>query len=235
MFTLTVGGCGRFVAAGAEVVAAPGDLVAVPPFVPHDYAVREGRARWEFLWAHAVVRSEWDPLLDDSGIQRTSVPGSHFPAVLEAFTEALTHRRTDRPVADRLAMNCLERALLLVADARQVPEGVTPVVARVLEHVETHLADDLSVRTLARRAQMSVSRFAHVFTAQVGTPPHRYVERRRLDLAARLLEETTRPVSDVAGTVGFTDPLYFSRRFRGAHGCSPTAFRERAGHGRSPR
>lgn len=235
LFTLTVGGRGRFAAGGAQVVAAPGDVVVVPPDVPHDYAVRIGSDRWEFLWAHAVIRSEWDPLLDPSRIQRTAVPVSHLPAVVDAFTEALTHRRTDRPVADRLAMNCLERGLLLVADARQAPEGVGPVVTGVLEHVETHLDGDLSVPALARLAGMSVSRFAHVFTAQVGNSPQRHVERRRLDLAARLLEETTRPVSTIARTVGFSDPLYFSRRFRGSHGLSPTAFRERAGCGREHR
>lgn len=235
LFTLTVDGCGRFLAAGPEVVAAPGDVVVVPPDVPHDYAVRSGSARWEFLWAHAVVRSEWDPLLDGSRIQRTPLPASHLPAAVDAFTEALTHRRTDRPMADRLAMNCLERAVLLVADARQAPEGITAEVAGVLEHVETHLDGDLSVRVLARAAGMSVSRFGHVFTAQVGNSPRRHVERRRLDLAARLLEETDRPVSAVARSVGFSDPLYFSRRFRGVHGLSPTAFRERAGRGREPR
>ncbi|PRY12597.1 helix-turn-helix domain-containing protein [Kineococcus rhizosphaerae] len=231
MLTLTLAGSGRFRVGRSEVVAEPGDLVVVPPAVPHDYAVRAGARHWEFHWAHAVIRPEWRPLLEGEGLHRIGVPPTHRDAVGTAFAEALAHRRTGRPVSDRLAMNCLERALLLVADARQAPSGVGPVVARVLEHVDTHLDGDLSVPALAEVAGMSPSRFAHVFAEQVGVPPQRHVERRRLDLAAELLDVSARPVAAVARAAGFADPLYFSRRFRRAHGLSPSAYRERAGRG----
>jgi AraC family transcriptional regulator of arabinose operon len=85
----------------------------------------------------------------------------------------------------------------------------------------------LDVGVLARTANLSVSRFAHLFREQLGVTPQRFVERRRLDAAARLLELTTRPIAAIATEVGFTNPLYFSTRFRHHTGLPPTTYRTR--------
>ncbi len=55
----------------------------------------------------------------------------------------------------------------------------------------------------------------------------------RLSRAKELLTLTPRSVEDIAATVGFDDPYYFSRLFRRKEGMSPTQFRvqEQAGRG----
>ena len=55
-----------------------------------------------------------------------------------------------------------------------------------------------------------------------------WITERRLIEARRLLAETTWPVAEVAGRVGFTDPGYFARVFRRDHGVSPQAWRRAA-------
>ncbi len=82
---------------------------------------------------------------------------------------------------------------------------------------------------MARTSNLSVSRFAHLFRTQLGTTPQQFVERRRLDAACRLLELTTRPVTSIAAEVGFTNPLYFSTRFRAHTSHSPTQYRSQLG------
>jgi AraC-like DNA-binding protein len=47
----------------------------------------------------------------------------------------------------------------------------------------------------------------------------------RLGRAATLLERSNLTVTEVAVSVGFRDPLHFSRRFRRAYGVSPRAYR----------
>ena len=46
--------------------------------------------------------------------------------------------------------------------------------------------------------------------------------------ASELLVTTDMPVSEIAQSVGYADPFYFSRQFRSVRGCSPTRFRERS-------
>jgi AraC family transcriptional regulator of arabinose operon len=55
-----------------------------------------------------------------------------------------------------------------------------------------------------------------------------HIERQRMELARQLLAVTDLPVAHVARRVGFTDALYFSRRFRASTAMSPTQYRVRS-------
>lgn len=54
-----------------------------------------------------------------------------------------------------------------------------------------------------------------------------YVARQRIALARQMLDLTDRPVGMIARSAGFTDPLYFSTRFRRLVGSSPSRYRSR--------
>jgi AraC family transcriptional regulator of arabinose operon len=122
-------------------------------------------------------------------------------------------------------MNALETALLWLDTQNPLRGRMDERLMRVVEHIGADLAGDLGVAMLARVATLSPSRLTHLFTATLGMPPQQYVERERLTRAAHLLASTDRAVGEIARDVGWDDPLYFSRRFSGLHGLSPTAYR----------
>jgi Transcriptional regulator containing an amidase domain and an AraC-type DNA-binding HTH domain len=66
-----------------------------------------------------------------------------------------------------------------------------------------HLAEDLSVESLAARAAMSPRNFARVFLRETGTTPAKFVERLRLEAARRMLEETDAGLDEAASDCGF--------------------------------
>ena len=76
-----------------------------------------------------------------------------------------------------------------------------------------HLAEDLSVESLAARAAMSPRNFARVFLREAGVTPAKYVERARLDAARRLLEDDGAGVEDVASHCGFSSAEHMRRTF----------------------
>jgi AraC family transcriptional regulator len=53
----------------------------------------------------------------------------------------------------------------------------------VIEFIDQHYAQPLTVASLARRAQLSRFHFIRVFRAATGLTPHQYVRERRLDRA----------------------------------------------------
>ena len=93
--------------------------------------------------------------------------------------------------------------------------------------MERCCADAITVEGLAARVNLSRSRFAHLFKAQVGVPPGRYLREQRLRHARRLLETTFLSVKQVMAEVGINDPSHFSRDFQRAFGTSPRAWRQR--------
>lgn len=232
----TLAGCGTFRQGRAVLEAPVGTVTLVRPAGEHDYGTADGHDAWTLAWAHVAPRAEWPALLDwpapvpaVPGLRQVVLAGTDREAVADALTAAARAWRRATPLAESFALNHLERALLLVAAARRTVVPSDPRVERVLEFVDAHLAGDLSVRVLAGVAGMSPSWFARSFAEHVGSPPQRYVERQRMAVATGLLDATDRPVASVARAVGFTDPLYFSTRFRVVVGSSPSAYRDRHG------
>jgi AraC family transcriptional regulator len=98
---------------------------------------------------------------------------------------------------------------------------------RVLEFIEAHFDQPLSLDVLAAEAGISRYHFATVFKRALGRSPHRHVHEVRLRCAATMLTSTQKSVLDVALSCGFASPSHFSAAFRAAHGESPTAYRAR--------
>jgi AraC family transcriptional regulator len=94
---------------------------------------------------------------------------------------------------------------------------------RVLEFIEEHLADTISLSTLSALAQLSTYHFARAFKQTLGMPPHRYHMSRRVERAKVLLADKS--VTEVALAVGYAETSSFSSGFRRVTGMSPTEFR----------
>ena len=123
-------------------------------------------------------------------------------------------------------MNAME-ALVLACDGYHDGggDGGDSRIVRAVAHVERHLAEALSVASIAAAAGLSPSRLAHLFREEVGLSVQAFVEQRRMLRAADLLRRTSFPIKQVAAEVGFDSPFYFSRRFSRWAGQSPMTFR----------
>jgi AraC-like DNA-binding protein len=107
-------------------------------------------------------------------------------------------------------------------------------IESALAHMEQHLAEPLSIATLAAGVNLSPSRFAHLFCREVGASPVRYLHALRMLRARVLLERTFLSVKEVMALVGCNDPSHFSRDFRGFHGVVPRACRLGASRAPAP-
>ena len=117
---------------------------------------------------------------------------------------------------------------LAASDTAGLREAVSRLgrIRPVLRHIDQHLAEPMSLATLAPLVHLSPKYFANLFSEIVGVGPIAYVNRRRVQRAKELLLLTTLPIQQVAAMVGFDNPFYFSRQFRQLEGVSPTAYRQ---------
>jgi AraC family transcriptional regulator len=95
----------------------------------------------------------------------------------------------------------------------------------VLNLVRDELAGDLSVSRLAASVGLSEAHFCRIFRDATGVPPHRYVLGARLDLARKLLTQSTLPISRIAGECGFSSQSHLTAGFRAAHSVTPARYR----------
>jgi AraC family transcriptional regulator len=98
-------------------------------------------------------------------------------------------------------------------------------IARVRAFIEENLHRNIDSRALSALAQRSPAHFSRSFKRVFGEPPHAYVIKRRLERACHLMATTSKPLSEIALSAGFSDQAHLSRRFQRAFGQSPAIWR----------
>ncbi|WP_137937699.1 AraC family transcriptional regulator [Chitinivorax sp. B] len=97
---------------------------------------------------------------------------------------------------------------------------------QVLDFIDTHLADDLSLDKLAVQAHFSRFHFLRLFHDWFGEAPHAYVRRRRLETGASQLRYSLDSIGQIANECGFDSADGFSRAFRQYFGMAPVQWRK---------
>ena len=98
-----------------------------------------------------------------------------------------------------------------------------------LEKLETLIMEnisnaDFSVKEMEIKLGFSRSSFNRKVNALLGMSPNEYLRKRRLDLAAQMLERNNGSVSDICYKVGFNSPSYFAKCFKEQFGVLPTDY-----------
>lgn len=104
--------------------------------------------------------------------------------------------------------------------------GLAPsVVRRVRDYIEGHIGQRITVKLLAKLANLSVCYFVRAFKHSLGVTPHDYLIWRRVQLTMGLLSGTDLALSEIAVAAGFADQSHCARRFREHVGMSPCNYR----------
>jgi AraC-like DNA-binding protein len=96
---------------------------------------------------------------------------------------------------------------------------------RVLDYIETHLAEKISAMALADLIEVSTGKLFRAFKISVGVTPFHYITRRRVELACTMMKATREPLSQLAIACGLCDQAHLCRVFRRMIGMSPSAWR----------
>lgn len=114
-------------------------------------------------------------------------------------------------------------------------ESEDPFLSRVQMYVARNFArEGASVEEMAAGLGMSRNQLCRRMQQASGTTPGQLLRDYRMESAKELLANTMLPVQQVAASVGYQDPLTFSRAFRNHVGTSPRDYRIQREKGRRP-
>lgn len=225
-----------------------GDVFVLRPGSWHAYLdIREKFIAYNLTFGTDLLRRELAWVVDDQFLRRLLWTGPLAPAAagVESYhisEEALTRvaavleqlrdlGEKDRPDQRAARIGLLLQALSGLASAMpddgRSAQGLHPAVREVMQMMESNLAHDWSLEELADHLRMDASYLVRLFHSALGVPPIAYLLRCRAERAAKLLAESSAPITEIGTAVGWQDPTYFSRRFRAHFGLSASEYRRR--------
>ncbi|MFC4301829.1 response regulator transcription factor [Cohnella boryungensis] len=127
------------------------------------------------------------------------------------------------PDSERLLQALQEVARL--SSEELVRADTSPIIKQVLKHVQTHYAEDLSLKSLGSRFNAHPVYLGRLFQRETNEAFTEYLNKIRIEKAKELLGRTTLKVHEVSKEVGYWEPSYFHKQFKKHVGITPTEFK----------
>ena len=99
-------------------------------------------------------------------------------------------------------------------------------IQEIIHYINYNFDTIKNVSELSKNYNMSKNNFLRIFKKETGKSPIEYLEEIRLKRACELLKETDYSIKNISFSIGFNDPLYFSRFFKKHTGLSPANYRK---------
>lgn len=99
------------------------------------------------------------------------------------------------------------------------------IIKKVLDYIEDNLDGKLDLDKIAQEAGYSKFHLTRVFSEEVGCTIYKYIQMRRLHVAANELTDTEKPIAEIAFEAGYGSQQAFTYAFRQIYGYPPQAYR----------
>lgn len=106
-------------------------------------------------------------------------------------------------------------------------QDYSALIQKVITYIEVEISSDLSLRKLANLHNVSPEYLSTLFHKETQTTLTQFINERRIELGANMLQTTSLQIQTIAECCGFPDAGYFAKLFKKRYGASPKAFRER--------
>ena len=125
-----------------------------------------------------------------------------------------------------LVLSEIQRVNCMQAPTHQKKNYTEEYIEKALDFIEKNYSRSIKVTDIAKHIGLDRSYFTSIFKEIMNISPQRYLIEFRMKKAAYLLESTDLSIGDIARSVGYKDPLGFSKVYKSIVGISPSKYRK---------
>lgn len=176
------------------------------------------------------------PILEEKTFTHFHLSASTGTAAeLGSYVDEITELQTKKPAAYELTVVGLlhfifQRIYMVYAsgemDMHHLDNDAT-AQRKMSSYVYEHFSEKVTLDDIAAAGSVSRSKCSKVFKRYLQKSPIDFLNMYRLEVASRLLCNTTESISNIALSCGFSQQSYFNRLFSRTYGCTPREYRER--------
>lgn len=227
-FLFTVSGEATMRVNGTTYNLHPGSVFHAAPNMVMDSQVI-GDAAFEYYSLFYRFDKQGDAL-DLIGDQHYTLEAGFNPSVTEALMmihrQAAIRESITRLRVKQLFLGILHHVLMASKHRDQEDSPRRRVADEAASYIHEHFMHPLTLDGLAELHGMNANSFSYYFHKYKGIRPIDYLVDYRMERARELLQTGHYSIRDIAASVGYGNPLYFSRLFKKKFGVAPTAYRD---------
>lgn len=99
-------------------------------------------------------------------------------------------------------------------------------IEKSVEFIENNYSNPIKINDIANYIGLNRSYLTHIFKKNLNVSPQEFLLNFRIEKACDLLKKSTLSIGDISRSVGYNDPLTFSKIFKKVKGTSPKNYRD---------
>lgn len=221
----------------------PGDIMLIPPHMPHRLIIHSQETPYrrfvfwiskDFCEHLSQLSSAYTYIIDyvsqhqEHLFHTDYVSFNTFQSKMIRLLEEMGSERFGKEEQIGLYINEFILHINRMIHEQVEPKTITgnaSLYSNLVDFIEQHLEEDLTLERLADEFFISKYHIAHVFKENVGLSIHQYITKKRLSLCQEAIRARMN-ITDVYQSYGFGDYSSFYRAFKKEYGISPKEFRD---------
>lgn len=226
-------GTGRFEVNGVTYTLGKGQGFLICPGVVTFYQA-DHATPWHYCWVgfsglHADAYLKLGGLTANSPLFRYDKDDAFHSYLLNMISSKHSDRGRD------LQLNGLLYLMLSLIIANTPHSGVSErgakenriemYVNQVIDFIELHYYEKFTISDIAHHVGLNRSYLCSLFKDRTSSSMQDFLIRYRMNKACELMAKPDLSIGDISRSVGYEDPLLFSKIFKKVHGVSPKQYR----------
>ena len=182
---------------------------------------------WSYTWI-GFYGEEAKEIFEKAGLSIHSPIATlqNHGDVLSIFRDMPRERSADIGKNLKFTARLYEFLSLLVDNVVHTEKNSNVYMTTAIRYIKAHYVEDMSVDSVADHIGISRKYLFAIFKNNLGVSPKDYIIDYRIKKAIEFLRDENISVGNVAYSVGYKDPLTFSKMFKLKTGMSPSEYRQ---------
>lgn len=220
-----ISGKGTFYCGTNKYTVKSGQIFVIIPNTIVKYQADEHNP-WHYIWA-TFTGDEVKEIFNSVGISNLNpvITLTNGAEVLQLLRSMPKERSSDLAENMRFKSQLYDFMSLLVASFKSNEKQQNSYYDIAVRYIKSHFFEELSVDEISAFIGISRKYLYALFKKECGKSPKDYIVDYRIKKACELLKRNDLTISNIAFSVGYRDPLTFSKIFKQKTGLSPTDYK----------